>query len=618
MTRPDAATDHDRPLAEIRKNVNDVVRILYVHRWAFFLPFCAAATTVFVLSLSYPRTYSATASFERRNDPVMMSLRLREGTGSFELWRSTMAKDLTSVKVLAEAVERLGLARGAARDEHGALTPQGVKQRDAIAAAYAGEINVNYKGPNQHIDFVQLSYTGADPIVGRKLLDEVKKAYIRWTEERIRELLEDQHAYFSAAAGEAFQRLNESRQRETELRMAHPSINPEQPSQLNGELTQRQLEQKNLELRRREYDAELERERQFLAASDAAVAIDAPPVLPAQPGEEGRAVNLATSTRAAHWAAEIRRLRDEMLALQSARGMTEEHPEIQALMTKRAWYQQQFERQVAHDAGALAAGAACDGDAPGTLAATILPEAPAARPNAERTRTLLTIAAIEQKTMEVDLAMQANAASIDELAAAKRNIAAFQEKFSAVREEVKTAEKRYAELQEQANELEPAMRANEAGKLCKFIDQESARGGIIPVSPKTTTIFMLALMVGFGTGAIFVLLSEVFDHIFRSTGHVARSLGLPILETIDEIVTMADRRRQMVRRTVLSPLAVMVLLGMAGGSASLAYISIERPWLYDRVRALPHRAAEMFAGGAAPRAEVLLAVSPTRTSPSTP
>ena len=70
--------DEDRPFADIRRTIHDVLRLLSLHRWAFFVPFSVVACAVFILSLYYPRTYRASSSFERRNDPVMMNLASNE------------------------------------------------------------------------------------------------------------------------------------------------------------------------------------------------------------------------------------------------------------------------------------------------------------------------------------------------------------------------------------------------------------------------------------------------------------------------------------------------------------------------------------------------------------
>ena len=144
--------------------------------------------------------------------------------------------------------------------------------------------------------------------------------------------------------------------------------------------------------------------------------------------------------------------------------------------------------------------------------------------------------------------------------------------------------------------LEPAITANTQGKLMEFIDVRPARGEAIPTSPKAKAVFLLAALAGLGAGVLFVILAELFDHIFRSSNHVAQSLGLPILETIDEIVTTVDKRRLLVRKVVVVPLVIMITLSITGTTGGLAYLSLEHPSTYDRVRNISDKALSILWG----------------------
>src|SRR3972149_837967 len=123
LGRADRAADDDRPFAEIRKTLNDALRLLSLHRWMFFVPFSLVTCIGFVASLYYPRTYSATTSFECRNDPVMINLPMSAGAASFKYFRNTMVRDLTSMECMAEVVEKLGLLKDAGRNPDGTPTP---------------------------------------------------------------------------------------------------------------------------------------------------------------------------------------------------------------------------------------------------------------------------------------------------------------------------------------------------------------------------------------------------------------------------------------------------------------------------------------------------------------
>ena len=67
-----------------------------------------------------------------------------------------------------------------------------------------------------------------------------------------------------------------------------------------------------------------------------------------------------------------------------------------------------------------------------------------------------------------------------------------------------------------------------------------------------------------------------------------------MLEAIDEIVTGNDRRRLLIHQAVVTPLLVFVFVGLTGLSGSMAYLSLTRPWTYQRIRNIPQAALDLF------------------------
>src|SRR3546814_872879 len=67
LGRAEGGNEEERPFSEIRRALHDAVRLLALHRWAFFVPFCLVCCGAFVASLYYPRTYTAMTGFEVRN-----------------------------------------------------------------------------------------------------------------------------------------------------------------------------------------------------------------------------------------------------------------------------------------------------------------------------------------------------------------------------------------------------------------------------------------------------------------------------------------------------------------------------------------------------------------------
>ena len=93
---------------------------------------------------------------------------------------------------------------------------------------------------------------------------------------------------------------------------------------------------------------------------------------------------------------------------------------------------------------------------------------------------------------------------------------------------------------------------------------------------------MLALVAGIVAGALVVIVAEVLDNVFRSSSQVARALGLPMLEAIDEIVTPQDRRILFLRKVVFVPVIAFLFVGLTVFSGSMAYLSLERPASWRR------------------------------------
>jgi hypothetical protein len=212
----------------------------------------------------------------------------------------------------------------------------------------------------------------------------------------------------------------------------------------------------------------------------------------------------------------------------------------------------------------------------------------------ERTRVAVQISALTEKLHDIDAGLSTNELTLQDLERAKNELYGKQEEFAAVMASVSKARQRFAQIGTTLSTIEPAIKAAEQDRLLQFSEGPPAHGSAMPTSPKASTIVVLALLAGVIAGALFVVLAEVLDHVFRSSGQVGRSLGLPILEAIDEIVTGNDRRRLLVHRAVLSPMVIVLFVACTGLSGSMAYLSITRPWTYTRIRNIPNAALNLF------------------------
>jgi uncharacterized protein involved in exopolysaccharide biosynthesis len=580
LGRAEHAFDDDRPFAEVRKTLHDALRLLSQHRWMFFVPFCMVACAAFIASLYFPRTYSATTSFEVRNDPVMINLPMSAGAASFKYFRNTMVRDLTSFECMSEVVEKLGLPKDAERDADGKLTAESARARDGLARAYSANVNVGVTSPSELVDIVKIGYTGPDATIGRALVDQLKKTYTRRTMAWIHEFLVKQRDYFLRESQDAREELSRAEREDTRLRLENPFVNPTDPGAISSKLAQLESERRELQIRKREYETELDGFKQLLAASEPQADASSPENLVSIESEYA-------SQETLHLAGQIQEIQAKVVNLRDTRGMTDHHPEITALMELRRGIEAKLEDQRARDRQMAVAGG---GALPGAveLPRNIGPW------QSERARLLIQMAAQSTKIKDLDISLQANDRALADLNHAKDNVYEKQEEFALVIADVQKAKSRLAQAESTVATINPAIKAVEQDRLMQFAEGQPARGGSIPVSPRGITVLLLCLVAGVVAGAIFVFLAEILDHVFRSSNQVGRSLGLPILEAIDEIVTGQDRRRFLVQHAVVNPLLILVCLGITGLTGSMAYLSLTQPWTYQKLRSIPQTALHLF------------------------
>lgn len=567
LVRQEQGLDEGRPFAEIRRGLHSVLGIVSLHRWAFFVPFCIVSSIAFIISLSHPRTYSASTSFERRNDPILFDLPLSAGAhASFDYFRSSMHTDLTSVNTMSEVADNLGLTKGFPRNEDGSLTADGVRARSSLARTLGSMLTVSRTSPSSHIDIINVTYKGPDASIGKRLVEEVKRVYIRRTMAWMQDFLGRQQEYFQREAAVALETLQEAQRKSAAYLLENPYANLTDPTLIATRLTQLETEKRELLMRRREYSAELEAAQQLLAS------LGVEPT----PGPTALLSSFTLSPAALRLRQQLDEIDKEVETLRSSRGMTDQHPKIRELLGRAEQIRADMNRHA-------------DAAAPMPLETATVSSPAISAWGSERTRIQLRIDAEQAKIDEIDIGLQTIEASIAEVLKAKEGVFDKQDEFSDLASQVSKARQRHGNLEAVLLAIEPAINALSQNRLMQFIDGQPARGSSIPISPKSTTIVLLAVLAGLAAGAVVTVLAEVLDHVYRSSGQVVRGLGLPVLEAIDEIVTVQDRRRLLVRRAVLTPLAVLVLAGAVGLTGSMAYLSIERPWTYQRITHIPKK-----------------------------
>ena len=554
----------------------------------FFIPFCVASSAVFISSLYSPRSYTASVRFEIRTDPVSLDLSTTRGASSFRAFSGTLMDDLKSEEYMSEVVDNLGLTKDFARDAEGQLTDGSKRRRAGLARGMASRLQLWKNIPEPNIIQVEITYTGPDSTIGRDLVDEVKKTYARRSKLWIRDYLVSQRDFYAHQLQEAKGEFDRSRAAERDFRLANPFVDPKSFGTLSVKLSGLESERRNLLLRQREHQADLSAQRKVLATLGSSVTEIVPQA------NDGLAITGPSyvSVDAARLEKEIGRIDGEIERLRSTRGMTDLHPAVIELRVTRENLKGELSQQRKADAAVVVTNTGLND---GRQRASAPLPVPVQQWHIDRAQVQVGIGALEEKLGDITRQLVMNTDATTELEGIEQNVYEKQDEFSAITERTEKAYHTTRGLEGRIDLIAPTIRAADQDRLVHFVDTAAARGSSMPIAPRAKNVVVLSLIIGCAFGAIFVILAEVIDHVYRSSGQVAKSLGLPILEAIDEIVTAQDRRRLLIRRAVYAPLMLACSLGLTITTASMAYLSLNAPATYERLMRIPRAAVEFVA-----------------------
>jgi hypothetical protein len=209
---------------------------------------------------------------------------------------------------------------------------------------------------------------------------------------------------------------------------------------------------------------------------------------------------------------------------------------------------------------------------------------------AGRTRAAMELKVYQKLLSQNNANIERVKAEIAEYEEIQRLALVRRKEFSARTVEVDRARRELALYQGYADQVGRVLTAENSQRGILFEKIKPAIGSGIPTSPRLSTIIVLSLTVGLAASVVLVLVSELFDGTIRTRRQVTSALGLPILESIGEIVTSATRRKRLLMRTVLAPAVICVLIGLVVVSGSMAYLSLRDRSLYERTMTWPKSA----------------------------
>ena len=563
--------------ADIRQTIGELVRILVLRRWTFLVPLCLATTAAFIASHYVPRLYEAHTTFEQTNDPVSVELPPTLVTSSFSYFLSTLDQDIKSGEVMSPVLEEVGLLEGLPRNPDGTLTEEGVRQREAIAKSLAERVTVNAWPKSPYHTVIELTYTGPSRSIMTKLLNGMKEGYKQLVRYKVTEKLTDARDWYASQAGQQRKVFDQVDHKVTAIRIKHPGVDPANPDSIALELSSLQASLAEVRRTHSRLESQVAARKEFLSNARAMSAVGPTPgqtPAPAGPRPAVLALQRTIADSEAHIA-----------ELKIKRGMTDLHPDI----VEERRLQERYRKTLAAEMGRQA-------DLPADAAMT--PER--SNPQAVPWQMNMWMPAVAQVEMDLASLVEQRELTAEEIDRLKQQVAecltlqgdvfAKRQEVGRLEEEFTRARMDYETYQGLVDKCNRALTVENENRGILFTDIVPAEEGLVPVSPLAKTIVLLSLLAGLVTGAVFVVIAELFDRRFRTSAQVTRALGLPILECVSEIVTSGQRRRGFVRRAILVPTAAALLIGMLLVSGGASYMSLNHPDSFERLMTLPRAA----------------------------
>jgi uncharacterized protein involved in exopolysaccharide biosynthesis len=555
----DSGLPNGSPLSDVRRMTTEIVRVLLLRKWLLFIPFCLGITAALMISQQVQTRYMAKTIFERRDNIVISKLMQQDMPHSFDTLRRGIAYDITRDEAVQTAVDTTDYIKSLPRKEDGALTAIGLAKRNELIGDVNRNIKLKLLEKSNHLDFIEIAYVGFDPVVSADVVNALRDYYIEYTRDRIAGILQNGIAFFE-------EQINLHRKRESLLdqdRMRFEEgfvgIDLSDPNSFRKELESALGKREALRRDQKEILAKIDMRTNYLESG-------APPAIVSE--TENLELAVLGDRRVAEVIVEIRSINMQIDQLRRNKRMTDFHPSIVPLNKAVVNLEMELQEAKAAARARIENQASEDEKQIMIAAATGTSEDP--RILMERTG-LQTMLVLNREDLE---SAEARVTNLESLSATLGNQ---RKEYLGILQDIESAKGAH-KLWE--NNLAQVMRVQDAefnNRGIAFNTVEIAVPSARPFSPRWVTVLLFCLATGSLLGAAGVLSAELFDRTFRTSGQVAKVLGIPIISDVAEIISPTEMRRRLLKKVLLQPMVAAALLLLVSFAGLSTYLHIERP-----------------------------------------
>lgn len=544
-------------VTDVRHTLQEIRRILVARRWFLLFPFCIVSTIACIASLYVPRQYSASTVIKREHDPVFASLKTKSWIQPYEEIRRRMATDIAEQKFIAGVLERAKLPVGAERGTDGSITQTADTVREQLASQISSGLGVKVLEASEHRDVVRISLSMSDPSRIPDILRLLRESYMDYARKKTIAILENVRKFLKTEAGRCAEEIAILNDRMAEMELKYPGVNPEETDTNDAERTALVIER--VDVRRRFDDATVRKGR--LEAQIAEIKRKK-----GSENEAGPELREQPNPRYAELLTEIKGLEEKIILCRTRRGMTEAHPELRST------------RALLEERGAELA----------MTPRTVMTTEQNVESRADELHALDSLNAQLAETEATILALNARAQIVEtrlrEIDSLRLLSMENRPRFSELADKKKRLEADLGEWRKDIAPIENVLYLEGQGRSIHFATVQEPTSAIKPVAPDSSLVLLICFGIGGAAAVVVVIIVELCDRSYRTVKQLTTSLGVPVIESIDEIITAAAQRRRLIRGLVLMPIVGILLVVAVSIAGTMAYFSLEKPEEYASLK----------------------------------
>jgi len=542
-----------------KRTPRDFLRIAFRHRGLFAVGtslFAIAALAAVPYIPQFEKKYTGTAIFERRSDAAV-GLQRRGEADSFESIKLTLEHELAGRKAVERAVGEppvgLGLTKGAAfpRGSDGQLTPEGIKARQELVKRLQEAIKTKWDVRSEQVDLVSVSFTHKDPELAEKLPNTLVRNYINRVSQNIVERLTASRDFLEKQVGDIEERLSAATKRRIDFETEHGGMLPDSPGALQEKM--REVSGDIDSVRRQHTTAQQTLERLNALAKKVQENPDEPFQTVMGPNPELERLK-----------EQLRTYKDNLQNARTLSHMTEKHPTVITLREKIAEIEAQIEK---------------------TPEETVLQKVYGKGEGSDSLSMALAAARSEVEMTEGELTRLQK--RLDDLQELMANYSPIRQMYLDILGKVRDLEAEKKSWQERLSGVEMALSAEVAKRRTHLNAVQLAEKQFQPSSPKLHYLLGFALVGGLAFGGGLVLLANMLDRSVWTPQDAEKAFGVPVCGVIGEIVRPTTRLWRGVRRFLVEPATMLVLLAAIGIGCLNTVLWLQYPEQYAQWTSAP-------------------------------